>query len=208
MRVRLIGCEVLCRELSAALAEAPLVVDAEFLPKGLHDQGAHAMRTRLQEAVDHTDPARYQAVLLGYALCGNGLAGIQARDLPVVIPRAHDCIAMLLGSREAYLRTFQENAGTFFRSPGWVERGGDMLQLSRQPSEEASSLDALIARYGEDNGRYLYEEFHRYRRHYSRLVYIDTGVGGEQGFEEWAKAEALRKGWKFEVREGSLLLFE
>ncbi len=208
MRVRLIGCEVLCRELSAAIAEGPLIVDPEFLPKGLHDQGGPAMRLRLQEAIDHTDPARYQAVLFGYALCGTGTAGLVAREIPVVLPRAHDCIAMLLGSRDAYNRQFAENPGTFFRSPGWVERGGDLLQLSRKPNDTDNTLEALIARYGEDNGRYLFDEFHRYRSHYSRLVYIDTGVGQNRGFETWAKDEAVRKGWRFETCTGSLEWFQ
>lgn len=208
MRVRLVGCEVLCRELCAVIAHGPLIVDVEFLPKGLHDQGGPAMRRRLQEAIDHTDPARYQAVLLGYALCGNGTAGLVAREIPVVIPRAHDCIAMLLGSREAYDQHFAANPGTFFRSPGWVERGGDLLQLSRKPEDTGNSLEALIARYGEDNGRYLFEEFQRYRAHYSRLVYIDTGVGGGHDFEKVARDEAARKGWKFETSGGSLQWFE
>ena len=35
--------------------------------------------------------------------------------------------------------------------------------------------DALIARYGEDAGQYLYEEATRYRRSYSKLTYIRTG---------------------------------
>ncbi len=204
MRVRLIACEVLCREVCAALADGPLIVDPEFLPKGLHDEGGHSMRQRLQEAIDQTDPLRYQAVLLGYALCGTGTAGLVAREIPVVIPRAHDCIALLLGGRAAYDAQFAENPGTFFRSPGWVERGGDLLQLSRKPGEQQHTLDALIARYGEDNGRYLFDEFHRYRANYSRLVYIDTGVAQNHGFEAWAKDEAARKGWYFETIGGNL----
>ena len=208
MRTRLIGCEVLCRELSAAIARAERVVDAEFLPKGLHDQGADAMRLRIQEAIDVTDPARYQAIALGYGLCGNGLAGLVAREIPVVMPRAHDCIALLLGSHLSYQQIIADNPGTFFRSPGWVERGADMLQLSRELPVAETSLDALITRYGPDNGRYLYEEFHRYRQRYSKLIYIDTGVGKDAATEQRARDEAKRKGWGFAKTAGSLDWFQ
>ncbi|MCU0226075.1 MAG: DUF1638 domain-containing protein [Bryobacterales bacterium] len=203
MRVRLVACEVLCRELSACLAEGQLVVDPEFLPKGLHDDGGPAMRARLQQLIDQTDPTRYQAVLLGYALCGTGTAGLVAREIPVVIPRAHDCIALLLGSRAAHDAQMAVDPGTFFRSPGWVERGADLLQLSRRAEQEGHTLEDLIRRYGEDNGRYLFDEFHRYRARYSRLVYIDTGVAGGRGLQAWARDEASRNGWRFETVEGN-----
>ena len=40
MRILLIGCEVIIRELCDAVARSPHVVDARFLSKGLHDRGA------------------------------------------------------------------------------------------------------------------------------------------------------------------------
>jgi len=66
---KLITCEIFYREMCAAVARAPHLVDIEFLPKGLHDIGSAKMSARLQEAVDTVDAERYQAVLLGYALC-------------------------------------------------------------------------------------------------------------------------------------------
>ena len=44
MRILLIGCEVIIRELCDAVVRSPHVVDARFLSKGLHDLGARAMR--------------------------------------------------------------------------------------------------------------------------------------------------------------------
>ena len=146
MRLKLISCEVLYREMCAAVARSPHQVDLEFLPKGLHDLGGPAMRARLQEAADRVDATQYEAVLLGYALCGNGVAGLVSRNLPLVIPRAHDCIALLMGGRDRYRIYFENHPGVFFRSTGWLERGQDLDQAA-----------LLIARYGEDNGRYLFE---------------------------------------------------
>ena len=202
MRLKLISCEVLYREMCAAVARSPHQVDVEFLPKGLHDLGGLAMRSRLQEAAGRVDATRYQAVLLGYALCGNGVAGSMSRTLPLVIPRAHDCIALLMGSRERYRSYFEDHPGVFFRSTGWLERGENLEQATLY------TLEALIARYGEDNGRYLFEQLSGYQRNYRQLTYIATGLEPDGSFERQAREEADRRGWQFETIRGDLRLFD
>jgi hypothetical protein len=197
VRLKLISCEVLYREMCAAVARSPHQVDFDFLPKGLHDLGGPVMRARLQEAIDRVDPTRHEAVLLGYALCGNGVAGLVSRTLPLVIPRAHDCIALLMGGRDRYRIYFENHPGVFFRSTGWLERGQDLDQAA-----------LLIARYGEDNGRYLFEQFNGYQRNYRQLAYIATGLEPDGSFEQQAREEAARRGWQFETVRGDLRLFE
>src|ERR1039458_3117572 len=66
MRLRLISCEVLFREMCDACVHSPHQVDLEFLPKGLHDLGGKPMAAEIQEAVDRTPEGVYQAILLGY----------------------------------------------------------------------------------------------------------------------------------------------
>ena len=107
MRLKLISCEVLFREMCDACAHSPHQVDLEFLPKGLHDLGGKPMAAKIQEAVDRTPEGVYEAILLGYGLCGNGLDGLTARHTRLVLPRAHDCIALLMGSRERYQAYFE-----------------------------------------------------------------------------------------------------
>ncbi|MBI3664659.1 MAG: DUF1638 domain-containing protein [Acidobacteria bacterium] len=212
MRLKLIGCEILFRELCAAIARSGNRVDVEFLPKGLHDVGKEEMRQSLQEAVDRVDASQYEVILLGYALCGNGMAGLTARSIPLVIPRAHDCIALLMGSHERYQEYFENHPGVYFRSIGWVERGQNLEQLSLETTRKTSgvggSLEELIARYGEENGRYLYEEFTRYTRSYRQLTFIETGLEPDKSFERQAREEAARRGWRFEKIRGDLGLFE
>jgi hypothetical protein len=125
VRLRIVACEIFFRELCHLAARSPNKVDVEFLPKGLHDQGGRVMRERLQAAVDATDPAKHDVVALAYGLCNNGLVGLQARGVPLVLLRAHDCITAFLGSRERYARTFDERPETYFETTGWLERGVD-----------------------------------------------------------------------------------
>lgn len=204
MRLKLLGCEILLRELSHAVARSPHCVDVEYLEKGLHGMGAEKMRARIQERVDASEASHYDAIALGYALCGNGLAGIRARATPLVLPRAHDCIALLMGSRQRYQDFFDAKPGVYFRSTGWVERGRDLSQLDYI----GQSRESFINRYGEDNGTYLYEQLHGYQKAYRSLIYIATGLETTARFEQAAAAEAAEKGWDFGVMKGSLAWFE
>jgi len=204
MRLKLIGCEVLFREMCHACAHSPHQVDVEFLPKGLHDLGGKPMAAKIQEAVDRTPEGVYQAILLGYGLCGNGLEGLTARHTRLVLPRAHDCIALLLGSHERYQAYFADNPGTFYRSTGWLERGQGLQQLTHHTTGFDESLETLIGKYGEDNGRYLYEEMTRYRAQYRKLTFIETGLEADGKFIAEAAAEAKEKGWSFERMPGDL----
>ena len=204
MRFKLISCEVLFREMGHACAHSPHRVDLEFLPKGLHDLGGKPMAAKIQEAVDRTEEGVYQAILLGYGLCGNGLDGLTARHTRLVLPRAHDCIALLMGSHDRYQAYFDGNPGTYYRSTGWLERGQGLQQLTHRTMGFDESLDALVRQYGEDNGRYLYEEMTRYRAQYRKLTFIETGLEAGGEFIAEAAAEARDKGWSFERLPGDL----
>jgi len=121
--------------------------------------------------------------------------------------RAHDCIALLLGSRERYAEMVTEEPGTYFRSTGWIERGAGLEQLVMNSTGLGITLDQFIEKYGEDNGRYLYHEMTRYQTNYQRLVYIETGLEPNSRFEEEARREAAERGWRFESVKGSLEIF-
>src|ERR1700757_3563425 len=99
MRLKAIVCQVLSREMEAVAPRSPHAVEVEELTMGLHDLGA-AMRSHLQERIDAADGAGYDAILLGYGLCGRGTEGLSARTTQLVLPRAHDCIGILMGGHE------------------------------------------------------------------------------------------------------------
>jgi hypothetical protein len=210
VRLKLISCEIFYREMCAAVAGSVNQIDVEFLPKGLHDIGAEGMLERLQAAVDAVDASRYKAVLLGYALCGTGLVGLTARALPLVIPRAHDCITLFLGSKERYLEYFNSHPGVYFKTSGWIERGGGLTQLDqraiRQQTGLGQSYEELAARYGEDNAAYLYEQLGNQARHYRQFTFVEMGVEPDERFERQTQEEAAERGWKFEKVQGDMSL--
>lgn len=212
MRIKVISCDVIYREVCAAASHSPHQVDVQFLPKALHSEGCKPMSLRLQEEIDRSSQGKYDAVVLGYALCGNGTVGLSARSIPVVIPRAHDCITLLMGSRSKYEDYFREHSGVYFRSTGWLERDYDVEQIKAklipQKTGVGYSLADLVEKYGEENGRYLHEQFNTYQQHYKQLTFIETGLEPTKQFEEKARSEAAEKGWSFEKMQGSLRLIE
>lgn len=217
VRLKLIACEILYRELCAAVARSTNCIDVEFLPKGLHDIGAEGMSGRLKDALAKVDEEEYDAVLFGYALCSNGLVGLAARSVPLVVPRAHDCISLFLGSKERYLEYFQNNPGAYFETSGWIERGDDLEQLDPRranPDSKATqagmdqSYEQLVERYGEDNARFLYEELWNMTRNYSRLTYIEMGIEPDDRFERHARELAKTRDWKFDKLAGDMRLIQ
>ncbi|MFQ6099237.1 MAG: DUF1638 domain-containing protein, partial [Armatimonadota bacterium] len=121
MRLKVIACEVLYRELHVLATECGHEVQLAFQKFGLHDE-PDKLRSETQRAIDETPSDGVDYIALGYGICSNGLAGICAREIPLVIPRAHDCITLFLGSKERYAEEFRRHPGTYYYTAGWIER--------------------------------------------------------------------------------------
>lgn len=209
MKFKLVACEVFTRELSAAAAESEHVIDTVFLPFGLHSS-PDDLRLKLQSEIDAAESSHYDAILLGYCLCSRGTAELTARSIPVVIPRAHDCIALFLGSRNRYDTEFTSNPGTYYYSPGWIERGeGDMEQgyiTEKKAREKQERLDEYITKYGEDNARFLIEQESLWLANYTRAAFINTQIGTTQAYRDFVKRVASSNGWEYKEIEGDMSL--
>src|SRR3989304_7605790 len=168
-RFKIIACEIVFREISRLVSESPHIVDTLFLPKGLHDIETPQMRATIQEAIDKTDPKVYDAVLLGYGLCNGGTASLRSREIPLVIPKAHDCVTFFFGSKEAYRRFFDEHPGTYYRTIGWSER--DFANVDGRVMDRlglGGAYQEYACKYGSDNARYIMEIVGSWERNYDR----------------------------------------
>ena len=207
MRLKCIGCDVLARPIYHCAARSPHVVDVTLFRRGLHSDPPD-LRTWLQHEVEATGPG-YDAIVLAYGLCGGATAGLVAREIPIVLPRAHDCITVFLGSRTRYQAESADHPGTYWYVQDYVERedgsGGALLGVgATSDAELQAQYEAFVAKYGRDNADYLMEALGSWLRHYDRAVFIDMGVGDASSIEARARHEAEERGWRFERMAGEL----
>jgi hypothetical protein len=207
LRVKLIACEILHREICACIATSPNIVDIQFLTKGLHNLPSEKMMARVQEEIDATNPERYAAILLGYALCNNGVVGLGHAELPVIIPRSHDCIALFLGSRRAYDEYFNENPGTYYKTSGWIERNSETLEDAAadasNPLGALKTFEEMVEKYGLENAQYLMETLYGLKN-YTRMSYIDVPGMAPLPYADQTRAEAEGSGLTYDYKEGQL----
>jgi len=219
MYLKLIACEVAVREICHAVARSTNIVDLEFLHQGLHDRPAQGGKA-VQEKIDEVPEGKYDAILLGYALCGNLVAGLQARHTRLVIPKAHDCITFFLGSRERYRLLSESMPGAYYYTSGWLEsvrrRGATMTPghpayLSAR-ADDVQRQDAAyqhwVEKYGEAKARQLLEVMKGWTENYTHGVLIDFDFTRPLHLHEQVRAVCGHHGWQFEEVEGDLRLFQ
>jgi hypothetical protein len=214
---KIIACEVALREICHAVAQSPHIVDVEFLPQGLHDRPDKGV-AEIQVRVDAVPAGKYDAILLGYALCGNLIAGVKARHTRLVVPRAHDCITLFLGSKERYAALSGEKPGAYFYTSGWLEcvrrRGETMVPGHpaylplRAGANPGAAYDQWVTKYGEAKARQLLEVMGELAGNYTHGVLIDFDFVKPLRLHEQVQAVCRQRGWQFEAIEGDLGLLQ
>ncbi|HEX2947761.1 MAG TPA: DUF1638 domain-containing protein [Clostridia bacterium] len=208
MRLRLISCEVFSRPAYMAAASSANIIDMIFTRMQSHTEPGQ-LRAEIQSIIDST-PDGYDAVLLGYGLCGNGTAGLRARSQPLVIPRAHDCCTIFLGGREAFQEHFGPTPSAKWYTACYYERLGnwypdnpmDMCMLVL-----GMSYQELLDKYGEENARYVVESL-KTEKSADFLTYIELPGFDNDSVREEFKKHAADEGKSTRFIEGSTRIIE
>jgi len=194
MRLQLIACKVMQKEAYYCAARSKNIIDIVFLPQGLHET-PEKLRSWLQQALDNTVDSQdrpYDASLLGYGLCSNGITGLSAK-ITVVVPRGHDCITLLLGSKEKYRQYFDSHRGVYWYSSGWIEHGNP-------PGKERyeQTLEEYTEKFGPDNAEYLMQTEQKWINEYRWATYIDWNLPNTEKYKRYTKKCAEYLNWKYD----------
>jgi hypothetical protein len=165
-------------------------VTYQSLDFGLHLRPEN-LRTVLQEAVD---AAEADTVILGYGLCSMAVVGLTA-NCTLVVPRVDDCIAMFLGSRQAYTHQARKEPGTYYLTKGWIEVSDTLLD----------EYERTVELYGPQRAERM---MGRMLKNYTRLAYIDTGQNHQARYREHARRAAETLGLRYEEIAGSNTLIK
>ncbi|MBW8015175.1 MAG: DUF1638 domain-containing protein [Planctomycetes bacterium] len=204
LRLRFVACKVVQREAYLCAARSHNIVDVHLMAQGLHDE-PNKLREEVRKALETTTDIQgrpYDAILLGYGLCSNGIIGLSAK-IPLVVPRGHDCITLLLGSKERYQQYFDTHRGIYWYSAGWVESGW-------QPSKERFDqlAEEYTEKYGADNAEYLLETENGWLEEYSFATYIDSGLACDGEHKEFTKTAAEYLKWNYDELKGDMSLVQ
>ena len=173
MKIGIVACNVIKREIDKLLPDFPEVTQIIYLDGALHIDSAN-----LKEAVKSSVTAMKECVdvvFLGYGYC-QSLKGIEEElDVPVVLPQLDDCISLLL-TPERYAEEIRKEVGTWFITPGWAAINAEMIIKGLQ-------LDRVV-KYGKDP----MDMAKRLFTHYRRGLLIDTGVEDDLDFTALSEA--------------------
>ena len=203
-------CEALARSIYQIAAETEHTVSVRLFGQGLHNRPKN-LRKILQEDINDVAADDFDAILLVYGMCGTSTVGLTAQGTQLVIPRAHDCITLYLGSRERYQEEFERHPGTYWYSVDYIERAdkGASVALGAAGIEETEAqYEEYVQKFGKETADYLIEEMRKWTQHYTRAAFIDTGLGDTEAYEKMAKDKAERDGWVFERINGNRRLLE
>lgn len=192
MRLKVISCAVLERELQLCASRSKNNIDLLLLEQGLHNT-PEELRRRVQEAIEQADQQDFDAIILGYGLCCRGTVGLHTAKTRLVIPRGHDCITFLLGSKECYREYFDSHPGVYWYSTGWIKHND---QPSRSRYEKV--LAEYTAKYGADNAKYLMETQQSWLSTYKLATYIDWGWPEASEQKSFTRRCAQEMGWAYD----------
>ena len=200
----LVACRVLEAEIGALAGQATHIVRREFFEIGLHDQPTN-LRGKLAAAIERAenDPA-IETVVLAYGLCGLALVDLSPRRCPLVVPRAHDCFTLFLGSRQRYAECMRSTPGLYWYSPGW-----NRDKRVPGPDREAKLRAEYTEKYGADKAEALMEMDREAFAPHNTAAYTDLRLAGDDEHLKYAQQCAHTLGWHFAYHAGDRsLLFD
>ena len=184
-RTLVMACAIVLEEM---LPHIPEGMDYQLFDFGLH-VNPDKLRVTLQEAIDDVN-GRYDTIILGYGMCSQAIVGLHANNCRLVVPGVDDCIAIFLGSRQAYHSQTRSEPGTYYLTKGWIEAGITPF----------SEYNYTAEKYGKEKADRIY---HVMMANYKRLALINTGQYEIEEYRDYTKWTANRFNLRFEEIEGS-----
>ncbi len=206
-----IACAVLAIDMKHSAKKLGLDIEYKFLEAGLHNN-PKLLQEKLQTAIDEISATgQCDRIIIGYGICGKGTIGVQSRDVPLTIPKVHDCVALFLGGDQAYKREFNKYPGTYYLSAGWCEEKTEPMSQRKQWAyfgEKKLNFNDLVEKHGKNVARQTFDFLNSWQKNYQRAAFIETGAKNSSQYEKYAREMAGEYNWKYNKINGSQALIE
>ncbi len=191
MKVKLIGCNSTRNEVEY-LGYRNLA-EYEFLDYSYHARPA-VLHAKLQERISCCQ--HYDLIILTFSQCSHSVIGLSSPRVPMLLPRTHDCIGLLLGSNERHMKLFRENSATYYCSQGWLDYGRDPHTEFLEYTEQ----------YGREKALYLIETL--YGRYKKAVLIITPGMKNINYYRQRIQDIAAFFEWQTAEINGDAALLE
>lgn len=170
MKVKIISCQIFEIYINELLTNhSPNYdFDIEYFEIDQHN-APKKFNTVLQARINEI--TGYDLIVLIYGICGNSTSYIKAKNIPIVIPRVHDCATILLGSKKRYKEVFGHRP-----SQGWSCISYDNSSSHDGMFSTNNTYLELLEKYGEDNALYLFETLYPKSKD---TIYISLDLEGD-----------------------------
>lgn len=170
MRTAFIGCRTIEEEVEHILKKESIhFVSKNYVESGLHNSTAR-LRAAMEEQMEKIKPGSIDRLLLCFGLCGNVVDGMKTGDYETILPKADDCITVLLGSRERRKKLNDEEM-SYYLTKGWLIGEANL----HREYEKACAL------YGKKMADQIYDQIFE---GYQSLSILDTGREDYDLFKE------------------------
>ena len=193
MRIGVIACETFHRDLDYIIGEDTDIIYKEYLEFGLHEWPEN-LKKAVIDKVNGLE-GKVDAILLGYGICNSLKDVTKLMRVPTAQLVGDDCIGVML-TQEEYDRERKKCAGTMYHTPYFAEMNKEWfekkLRMELPNYEELGiSVDWFLEKMFEG---------------YSRVLFIDDGLGGIEGSMELSRRFAADLKLKHECRNGTLAM--
>jgi len=185
----IIACQTVLSELAPLLPEEGCLA----VEPGLHLH-PDKLKAALQAALDGQS-RETERVVLGFGLCSKAVLGLRAERCRLVVPKVDDCVGLFLGSRDRHRHEAGLEPGTYYLTRGWIEAGITLL-------DEAAEMEK---RHGKKKTEMILRAM---LKNYTRLAYINTGLGEQEAYRRYARRAAARLKLRYEEIQGDPGLLE
>lgn len=182
----IVSCHTIRKELEHAMKKTGTAFPVIYLRSDLHDT-PKILNGTLQKVIDGAGQNGVKRILLGYATCGNSVAGLDTGVCEMIFPRTDDCVTFFLGSME---RRRKMPAGIYYVTHGWLYDEG----------HGQAYYNEIMERYGRETGGEIYEMM---MENYKNVGLIDTHCHEMDGLRKDACAFAGRLGLELIEIDGS-----
>ncbi|MEW5784078.1 MAG: DUF1638 domain-containing protein [Bacillota bacterium] len=186
-----LACETISEEVLFTANSVQTPFPIIWVESGLHNN-PDRLKKQLQADIRRIDNADYILLLFGY--CGNSILDLVSENSSLVIPKADDCISLLLGGNKPR-NSLNAKAMAYFLTNGWLQHENNLW----------SEYQYCLKKYGIERTRKLYQMM---LGNYHSLNVINTGAYNLEELLPVTKQIAAELGLTHTVVEGSLGLIE